>query len=110
MCLLYYTLQAPALEVSSNLEELYTFVSWSRYKMTKVSLLLLQCNLKEFYTFVSWSKYRMAKVSLFLHIITIYYLELMIFTNVIVQLMTIVIKVRRQPCVTVTDGRLYYNF
>ena len=45
-----------------------------------------------------------------LHIITIYYLELMIFTNVIVQLMTIVIKVRRQPCVTATDGRLYYNF
>ena len=84
MCLLCYTLQAPALEVSSNLEELYTFVSWSKHKM--------------------------AKVSLFLHIITIYYLELMIFTNVIVQLMTIVIKVRRQPCVTATDGRLYYNF
>ena len=52
----------------------------------------------------------MAEVSLFLHIITIYYLELMIFSNVIVQLMTIVIKVRRPPCVTATDGMLYYNF
>ena len=52
-------------------------------KMAKVSLLLLQCNLEELYTFVSWSKYRMAKVSLFLHIMTIYYLEFRIFTNVI---------------------------
>ena len=28
----------------------------------------------------------------------------------LVQLMTIVIKVRRQPCVIETNGRLYYNF
>ena len=84
MCLLYYTLQAPALEVSSSFEEVYTFVSWSKHKM--------------------------AKVSLFLHIITIYYLKLMIFSDVIVQLMTIVIKVRRPPCVTATDGMLHYNF
>ena len=76
----YKMAKVSLLLLQCNLEDLYTCVSWSRYKMAKVSLSLLQCNLEELYTFVSWSKHRMAKVSLFLHIITIYYLELMIFT------------------------------